>query len=123
MSEAEYPKRVYPVGASKGVTVHSPEEEVAVMGADAPLLNERDKLTEELVKGFRAHLAELSDDDLREKYDDLINPDGGGDDLDKLTVAKLVDLAKIEEIDLGEAKKRDDVLAAIRAGREAKAAA
>jgi hypothetical protein len=72
---SEYPKRIYPE-AGKGVTVRSAEEEFEVMGRSAPLLSERDKLVEELVKGFREHLAGLSDDELRDNYAQLMGEEG-----------------------------------------------
>lgn len=45
-----------------------------------------------------------------------------GDDLSKLSVAKLKALAAEEEIDLGDATKKADIIAAIELGREAKQA-
>jgi hypothetical protein len=41
-------------------------------------------------------------------------------DLDNLTIKDLQDLAKVEEIELGDASKKDDIVAAIRAARAAR---
>ena len=45
----------------------------------------------------------------------------GTEDLSKMKVDELRDLAAKEEIDLGDATKKDDIIAAIQLGREAKA--
>lgn len=54
-----------------------------------------------------------------------VEDDDDADDdkpLGELTVAKLRALAEAEEIDLGDATKKDDIVAAIELAREAKAA-
>ncbi|MFN3836776.1 MAG: hypothetical protein ACK4MI_03590 [Brevundimonas sp.] len=52
-----------------------------------------------------------------------VDDDDGDDDkpLGELTVAKLRALAEAEAIDLGDATKKDDIVAAIELAREAKA--
>lgn len=45
--------------------------------------------------------------------------EGEEDELNSLTVAKLIELAEAESIDIGEAKKKADIIAAIRAARAA----
>lgn len=45
----------------------------------------------------------------------------GDSDLSKLTVEELKDIATKEEIDLGDATKKADIVSAIQLGREAKA--
>lgn len=50
------------------------------------------------------------------------NPGGSVDELDQMKVADLKALAKAENVDLQDATRKDDIIAAIRLDREAKAA-
>lgn len=58
-----------------------------------------------------------ADDFCEEWFEELDENDDG---LSKLSVAKLKDLAADEKIDLGDATKKADIIAAIQLGREAK---
>lgn len=58
-----------------------------------------------------------ADDFCEEWFEELDENDDG---LSKLSVAKLKELAADEEIDLGDATKKADIIAAIQLGREAK---
>lgn len=50
------------------------------------------------------------------------NPGGSVDELDQMKAADLKALAKAENVDLQDATRKDDIIAAIRLDREAKAA-
>ena len=64
-----------------------------------------DEIADGLVSGGQAEFADLGEE--------------GGDDLDSQTVAALKAIAVAEEIDLGEATKKADIIAKIRAHRGA----
>lgn len=74
---------------------------------------------------FLAGMASASDDDLRNGVaafraraeDDDDDIDDGSDDLAGMTAASLRELAAKESIDLGDAKRKPDMLALIRAAR------
>lgn len=69
---------------------------------------------------IRAELAKASDDELRasvERYRDSLDEDDG--DLTKKTVDQLKEVAADEEVDLGTATKKADIIAAIEAKRNA----
>lgn len=60
------------------------------------------------------------DEETAQKVKAYLDEGGGeGDGLDKMKVPELRTLAGEEGIDLGDAKKKDDIVAAIREAREA----
>ena len=67
------------------------------------------------IAGVQAGLAALD-------HDHDGNPGGSVDELDQMKVADLKALAKAENVDLQDATRKDDIIAAIRLDREAKAA-
>lgn len=87
-----------------------------IVNALLPFILKAGESTGEPVEISEAELAVIAEGDWFEV-------DGEeGDDLSKLSVAKLKELAAEEQIDLGDATKKADIIAAIELGREAKQA-
>lgn len=82
----------------------------------------RPELEKLAIEAIRAEMASASDDDLRSMILRFREKVAGGENaLSKMKVDDLKALAAKEEIDLGDATKKDDIVAAIEQAREAKA--
>lgn len=82
----------------------------------------RSELEKLAIEAIRVEMANASDDDLRSTIIRFREKDDAGDSsLSKMKVDELKALAAKEEIDLGDATKKDDIIAAIELAREVKA--
>ena len=97
--------------------------EPAVLVVNDPTTMGRKELEDAAIDVVRSELASASDDDLRTMIQRFLDKADGDADiaLSKMKVDDLKALAFKEEIDLGDATKKDDIIAAIELAREAKA--
>lgn len=97
--------------------------EPAVLVVNDPTTMSRKELETAALDVVRSEMANASDEDLRTMIQRFLDKASDGDDdivLSKMKVDELKALAIKEEIDLGDATKKDDIIAAIELAREAK---
>lgn len=98
--------------------------EPAIFVVNDPTTMSRKELENAAIDVVRSELANASDEDLRTMIQRFLDKASDGDDdiaLSKMKVDDLKALATKEEIDLGDATKKDDIIAAIELAREVKA--
>lgn len=113
-SEADY-KELKRNGA---VSDGTPAQDVGVKPVEDMTRAELEAVAIEVV---RSEMASASDDDLRTMIQRFRDKSEDAGALAKMKVDDLKALAAKEEIDLGDATKKDDIIAAIELAREAKA--
>lgn len=95
----------------------------AILVINDPTAMSRKELETAALDVVRSEMANASDEDLRAMIQRFLDKADDGDadiSLAKMKVDELKALAVKEEIDLGDATKKDDIIAAIELAREAK---